>query len=43
VVELMDFGVQAVHQTPSRTPNPGDTLVLMLKGVEARRDKITLG
>lgn len=43
VVELMDFGVQAVHPTPSRTPNPGDTLVLMLKAVEARRDKITLG
>lgn len=42
VVELVDFGVQALYQPPGKAPNPGDTLVLLLKGADARKDRITL-
>ncbi len=40
VVELVDFGVSALYAPPGRPPNPGDTLVLLLKAADARRDKV---
>ncbi len=42
VVELVDFGVQALYQPTGKTPALGDMVVLLLKSADARRDRITL-